>query len=362
MLSATVDIGAPLDSSMGAMFLGTLISGVLHGICLVQAFFYFTNYPNDPWIIRSMVLTTVSFDMIHLSFITHAMYHYLVTHFRREEMLQRIIWSVVMEALFTGVNAGIVQTFYTYRVWKLSKRNWFLSGFIVALILATTGCGIAWVVIAIQFNSYTELLTINPLTITINALSTAVDVIIAATLCYLLNQSRTGFKRSDTIINKLMLFVVNTGVLTTMCAVSSLICLVAAPRTLIYASFYFCIGRFYTNSFLATLNARRSMSGSSHNSDNTSHMVISAPTSASASHHFGSRNHVLSTSHSKGQDIAIRIETTREVSEMEMEDHKMSRTRCNRERERKVDPHADDNSTLHSDDKTESSTTKAGPL
>lgn len=285
---------------MGAMFIGVVVSGVLHGLCLMQAFIYFTSYQKDPWYIRWMVIVTCTFDAIHLSFITHSLYHYLVTGYHDELELQKIVWTIIMEALLTGVNGGLVQTFYTYRVWKLSKRNHFLSGFILFLIFATTGSGTAWVVLGMQAKTYRELLKINPLTITINALSTAVDILIAASLCFFLHTSRTGFKRSDSIITRLMVFVVNTGMLTTICAVSSLIALVVSPNTLIYATFYFCIGRFYTNSFLATLNARRSISGSTQHTENTSHMVMSIPTS------------VLNGRKTQ-QDIAIRIETTQEA-------------------------------------------------
>lgn len=299
-MSATLDTGVALDNTMGAMFIGVIVSGVLHGLCLMQAFIYFTSYKEDPWYIRWMVITTCTFDAIHLSFITHSLYHYLVSSYHDELELQKIVWTIIMEALLTGVNAGLVQTFYTYRVWKLSKCNYFLSGFILLLIVATTASGTAWVVLGMQARTYRELLKINPLTITINALSTAVDILIAVSLCYFLHSSRTGFKRSDTIITKLMVFVVNTGMLTTICAVSSLIALVVSPNTLIYATFYFCIGRFYTNSFLATLNARRSISGSTQATENTSHMVMSIPTS------------VLNGRKAQ-QDIAIRIETTQEA-------------------------------------------------
>ncbi|KAG2004207.1 hypothetical protein CC2G_002787 [Coprinopsis cinerea AmutBmut pab1-1] len=223
---------------------------------------------------------------------------------RDEEALQRLIWSVLMEALFTGLNAGMVHTFYCYRVWKLSKRNWILSGFLLILILATAASGTAWVIISMGLDTYRQLININPLTITINALSTACDVLIALSLCTLLHQSRTGFKKSDTIITRLMIFVVNTGVLTSMCAISSLVCLVVSPNTLIYAAFYFCIGRFYTNSFLATLNARKSLAGSVEPSErSTSHMAMSIPASVLHSNSTGRKN----------QDIAIRIETTKEA-------------------------------------------------
>ncbi|KAJ2933650.1 hypothetical protein H1R20_g3459, partial [Candolleomyces eurysporus] len=302
-MSATLDYGAALDNTMGAMFIGVIVSGVLHGICLVQAFFYFMSQPKDPLLIKAMVLTTCTFDFVHLSWITHSMYHYLVTNFGKEDALQQLVWSVLMEALLTGLNGAMVQTYdrryYTYRVWQLSKKNYFLAGLILLLILATA----VWVILSMRFETYRELLTINPLTITINALSCAVDVLIAASLCWMLHNSRTGFKRSDNIINKLMIFVVNTGMLTTSCAIASLVALVVSPNTLIYATFYFCIGRFYTNSFIATLNARKGLSGSNQNTQqDSSNMMMSAQRSALSSN--GKR---------ALHDIAIRIETTQEA-------------------------------------------------
>ncbi|KAF9563462.1 hypothetical protein CPC08DRAFT_323859 [Agrocybe pediades] len=275
MDSATLNPDYPLDNSMGAMMIGVIISAVLHGITLLQAFIYFNSYKKDAWYLKSLVATTVLFDAIHLAMITHGVYHYVVSSYHDPQALLRITWTVLMEALFTGVNAGIVQTFYAFRVFRLSKHNYVLSGGILFLIIATTGCGFAWVIITMQLETYKQLLQYSPLTITINALSTTSDVIIAASLCFLLHRARTGFKRTDTIINRLILFIINTGVLTTCCAVASLICLVASPHSLIYASFYFCIGRLYTNSFLATLNARKSFKS---NVDD-SHLMVSMPTS-----------------------------------------------------------------------------------
>lgn len=48
----------------------------------------------------------------------------------------------------------------------------------------------------------------------VNVLAAAGDVLIAATLCIILHRSKTGFRVSDTMINRLMAFCVNTGLLT----------------------------------------------------------------------------------------------------------------------------------------------------
>ncbi|KAK2464937.1 hypothetical protein APHAL10511_003013 [Amanita phalloides] len=257
MSAATLQLGVPLDNTMGAMLVGVLVSAVLHGITLVQTYYYFSLYSKDPWYLKALVVTLVVLDAAHLTFISHMIYHYLITHYYDHSALQRVVWSIVMEALCTGINGGLVQTFYAVRAWKLGNKNWVILAILMMLVIGQVGCGLAWVVIAINTETYEQLLLYNPLTISINAISTAADVLIAGTLTILLHRARTGFRRSDTMINRLILFVVNTGVLTSLCALASLISLIVSPKTLIYAAFYYCLGRLYTNSLIATLNARK---------------------------------------------------------------------------------------------------------
>ncbi|KAG6835281.1 hypothetical protein H0H93_003168 [Arthromyces matolae] len=83
------------------------------------------------------------------------------------------------------------------------------------------------------------------------------DVVIAGALCFFLHRSRTGFKKSNTMITKLILFAVSAGVLTSICCIACLIAILVWPSTLIYVGFYFLLGKLYTNSLLATLNARQ---------------------------------------------------------------------------------------------------------
>ncbi|KAK7046000.1 hypothetical protein VNI00_006995 [Paramarasmius palmivorus] len=125
-----------------------------------------------------------------------------------------MIWSVLAEAIPTGVSGTLVQCFYTIRVWRLSKKNYFLAGIILVIVFANTACGTAWVIISLQMKTYTDLLKINGLTISINALSAAADVLIAAALCIILYRAKTGFKRSDTMISRLISFSANTGLAT----------------------------------------------------------------------------------------------------------------------------------------------------
>jgi hypothetical protein len=57
----------------------------------------------------------------------------------------------------------------------------------------------------IHAKTYTvDVANLKPVSISVNVLGAATDVAIAAILCVLLDKSRTGFKQSDSMINKLV--------------------------------------------------------------------------------------------------------------------------------------------------------------
>ncbi|KAK7041649.1 hypothetical protein VNI00_009256 [Paramarasmius palmivorus] len=259
----------PLDSTMGAALVGCLLACVLYGVSLLQTYNYFIEPgANDKWPLKLVVGAVFLFDTIHSMLISHTIYTYLVTNYANPAILGKCVWSLLAEVLFNGLTGFLVQSFLTHRVWRyltLSRRNSSLSfttiivtGVAVILVLAEFGCITAFAIIAlVRVKSFDDLATMKWLSILVNALAAAADVYIAAVLCFLLQGSRTGFQRSDTIIRKLIMYAVNTGLLTSLCAVASLISITAAPNTFIYITFFFCIGRLYANSLLATLNARR---------------------------------------------------------------------------------------------------------
>ncbi|KAL0568032.1 hypothetical protein V5O48_013953, partial [Marasmius crinis-equi] len=108
----------------------------------------------------------------------------------------------------------------------------------------------------VSVKTFADLAQMKWLSVLVNALAAAGDIYITAVLSVLLYNSKTGFQRSDAMITRLIKFAVNTGLLTTCCAIGSLISICAAPTTFLYIGFFFTIGRLYANSLLCTLNAR----------------------------------------------------------------------------------------------------------
>ncbi|VDC03992.1 unnamed protein product [Peniophora sp. CBMAI 1063] len=308
--AATAAAAIPaLDETMGAFYIGVVFSASLYGVTCLQTYHYYHSYPGDALYMKALVGIVFLLDTLHQVLISHAVYIYLVTNYFNPAILTTVVWSVVAEVMVNGVMALLVQFFFVFRAWKLSNGNWFLSAPIAAMSLAEFGVITAYVIKAAPFTNYAQAASLKSISLTVNALTAITDVAIALVLCYLLQQSRTGFKRSDTLITKLIIFTVNTGLLTSLDAIASLVSYAASPNTFLYICFFFALGRLYSNSLLATLNVRRSLSGgSSAGVESTSISLQGVRPSATQTAN-------MMTSMSKPQHhVAIKVDTTQEFA------------------------------------------------
>ncbi|KAJ3754700.1 hypothetical protein EV360DRAFT_86590 [Lentinula raphanica] len=248
---------ATLDNTMGAMFIGVLCAAVLYGAACIQTWYYYVHQ-KDRWPLRALVAAVMITDTLHQALIAHTLYTYLITNFGNALELGNTVWSLLAEVLVNGFTAVLVQRQFSGSQGLAINGNIWISVPAVLLVAAEFVCVFVFAVIGLTrvqtFAELAELLT--GLSITVNVLAAVGDTYIAALLTLLLHTSRTGFRRSDSIINKLIIFSINTGALTSLCAIASMLSILLAPNTFIYISFFFCMGRLYANSLLATLNVR----------------------------------------------------------------------------------------------------------
>ncbi|KAF8913735.1 hypothetical protein CPB84DRAFT_1840537 [Gymnopilus junonius] len=296
-----------IDNTFGAAYIGVVVAGMLYGVSFVQTWYYFLKYRQDVWYIKTLVAAVWMFETVHQALISHTVYYYVITNYNSPDTLGKIVWSVLLEVLFNvrrqliarflpakidpqGLIGLLVQSFLTLRVWRLSGNNVPLTMVVGTLVLGCfgiaficmsfadnnfsklyyLGCSVAFTVQSLQLQTWVDLAQLKGLSMAVNLLGAATDVIIAAALFVFLHRSRTGFKKSDTMISKLIAFTVSTGLLTSICAVASLVSILASGNTLIYVAFYFTLGRLYSNSVLATLNARQIIRRLGENSDELS--------------------------------------------------------------------------------------------
>jgi len=117
---------------------------------------------------------------------------------------------------------------------------------------------------ALKYRTFDGLQDIFWLAKTMDALCAVPDTAITIALFYFLNRSRTGFARSEAVVNKILMFSCNTGLLTALTALASFITIEVWPQSRLYLLFYYLISRLYTNSLLVSLNMRNSLRGGFH--------------------------------------------------------------------------------------------------
>ncbi|THU96104.1 hypothetical protein K435DRAFT_665112 [Dendrothele bispora CBS 962.96] len=250
---------AEIYDTIGAMFIGMVVGLVLWGFSCLQVWFYFDNYKSDPVLLRTVVFLTWLSDTIHQTLVVHVVYTYVIAFFGDVGHLDKVIWSVYIEVLFCAFTGFLVQSFFAYRIWQCGYCKIPLIPTKILLVVAELFTSVAYVCqgLAQGLHTYEQLKQLKALSMTVNVLAASGDVVLSVSISYMLTASKTGFTRSNHLINRLVLFSINTGLLTSLCACCSLLFILVLPNTFWYFAFYFVISRFYSNSLLATLNARR---------------------------------------------------------------------------------------------------------
>ncbi|KDR71513.1 hypothetical protein GALMADRAFT_253823 [Galerina marginata CBS 339.88] len=271
-----------LDSTLGAAFLGSLAASILYGVTSVQTFLYFQNTSGDGGIFQSSIFSlwlsyaplvknvaeqTLLFrvlDTIHMAFTAHGIYFYLVTNFGRFQVLLRPTWSLLAGVYLTNISDIMVRCFFAKRVSSLCGHRRpilrvVIPVLIILLAIAVFATGCAFASEAFILETFERLNEVSYLLYISFAIGVVADLLVAITLCVLLFNNRTGIKRTDSILTILMAFSINTGLLTSFCAMACLITYAIWPQGFIFMALYFALSKLYVNSLLASLNARNSL-------------------------------------------------------------------------------------------------------
>ncbi|KAJ7096861.1 hypothetical protein C8R44DRAFT_812361 [Mycena epipterygia] len=244
-----------LDLVVGVYLLGILFNTFLYGFVLAQFLTYFNTKSNDPLWIQAVVWSLLFLDTLHSAVEVYAVWQIGVDNFGNFASFATVSWVIPFTAAATAVAAVITQLFLAYRVFFLTK-NKILVGIIgVSSILSLVlGC-IAGILSGI-IKEVAKFGTIVPFAVSWLSLQSATDFLITVSLITVLSRSRTGFRKTDAIITRLIRGAIETGTFASVFALGDLFFFTFFRTTNVYAMFAFPIGRIYTNTLLHTLNSR----------------------------------------------------------------------------------------------------------
>ncbi|KAH9902444.1 hypothetical protein C8Q73DRAFT_4440 [Cubamyces lactineus] len=248
-----------LNNQMGVVLICTCIGCMLFGLTTHQTYRYFRLYPTDGWRLKAFVLVLLLLDTFHSVLSIHICYYYLVNNYFFPLSLLNGVWSIRLIIVETGCVIVLAHCFYARRMFLLSGGR-VIPILLIGLLLVTEfALCIASTVEAFlqpafsQYEHFTWLIC--------SALGTAVfvDLFVTASLIVYLRRSRTGFKRTDSLVDILMVYAINTGLSTSVISLAAAITAITMPDNHIYSGIYIIASKMYANSLLAVLNSRRSI-------------------------------------------------------------------------------------------------------
>ncbi|KAH7907171.1 hypothetical protein BJ138DRAFT_1093049 [Hygrophoropsis aurantiaca] len=237
---------------------GTLTTMLLYGMICMQTFFYFQNYPDDRRGIKVLVGCIWILETAHTALSIHFIEFYLIMNFSDSTTLEYAVWSMPATYFIGFFIAYAVNLCFIWRIWLLSKKRW-IGICLVILATIRLGFGLGNCSLSFRYSAWKEFRAhVFPTMVTGWVISAVVDTLIASSLCYYLHKRRTGMKRTDSIINRLLLYSINTGAITSFFAILVIIMFLGLPTTLAFIGFVQVQSKFYAVSLFATLNTRKS--------------------------------------------------------------------------------------------------------
>ncbi|KAJ3717053.1 hypothetical protein EV361DRAFT_580370 [Lentinula raphanica] len=311
---ATVLPEITVDNTLGALFVGFTVACCIYGILLCQIYTYLTHYPMDRPVYKFIVILILTLETVDQALIAQIYYHYGITNFSNSLALIEgtQTWSFILQQTLGSIVGAMVKFAFALRVWRFSQRNFWITGLIMILVIGNLTLALIFTVKSFMLPDVFSVVRLRVLGTVSLGVGVLADITTALSLCYFLNKLRTGYRQSDSLVSTLIKYAINTGALTSVVSVTTVILYNIMPSNLIFIGVFFILSKLYAISFMATLNTRRVIRGRGTDKQNTT-------TNHTNMFHLGTRVPSLGPSDMAGWETAY---TTTSATKSEVDQHR----------------------------------------
>ncbi|KAJ7306814.1 hypothetical protein DFH08DRAFT_901815, partial [Mycena albidolilacea] len=252
-------------TTIGAFLIGVLVSYVLVGVATTQTYIYYGRFPDDSPRLKALVclvLRNKVCEIIHGLCLGHGLYVYTIIDYWHPD---RIFGgpsprSIDTAVFFCGLISACVQAFFGFRIYAFSRKLYIpiLIWTMASLrLLAGFGSFISGLLMASLADHNRHWLWLSEFAWSI---STATDLTIAGTLVFHLHQQRKKVNkssRSAALVDKVILWTMETGALTSLTSIVALTCFVTMRHNLIFLAFFALEAQ--TDGTICSLNSRETL-------------------------------------------------------------------------------------------------------
>ncbi|KAJ7047737.1 hypothetical protein C8F04DRAFT_19897 [Mycena alexandri] len=244
--------GFPLDLTLGPIIIGAFFSVFFFGLICMQTINYLQKFPNDIFLIKCTVISLWVLELAYTACICQGAYKMSVTDFGQVFTLLYTPWGLNLGVVIGSLIDHGVQSFFVARIYKVTGALY------ISIFL--------WLCVAF--------LQAVSLTLAAEAIHAILDIINACVLCFYLRvQSRSAFKSTTVLIDRLVVYTLQTGLTTSVVALGAAIAFRVAPEDYIWTAFFMSMPGSFMSALLANINNRKSLSqtGSAITSSANSH-------------------------------------------------------------------------------------------
>ncbi|KAJ6510673.1 hypothetical protein C8R45DRAFT_1088824 [Mycena sanguinolenta] len=254
----TVD-GLSIPLTLGALVGGCLAAIGLSAIVGFQTFLYFQIFPMDTLLYKCLVAWIWMTDTGHTFAVCTIVWEYAVTNFNNPKKLLEIVPAYPVHVILTVVATLNANAFYTWRIHKMSKSNWWITGSLSMLCLARTilGLFVATQILLAETKTWTNIHAHFKVTEVAGwSVSGITDVAIALARYYYLRDLKQGYITTQEMVDAVVVFTINDGLLTCATVITLIACFLGMRQNYVWIGIFFLLGKLFSHSVLATLNLR----------------------------------------------------------------------------------------------------------
>ncbi|KAF8908252.1 hypothetical protein CPB85DRAFT_794987 [Mucidula mucida] len=252
-----IPIPADIAELTGPLIIGHLFNWGLLGALCIQAYIYYLAFPHDPiWPTKVLSSCVFILEVAQTCLNTRDAFRNFGAFWGDMLNLDDIGTYWLGVPVMAGIVSGIVQFFYAWRIWVLTKRYWIPS---VIVVLSLTQSVSAFVAgnAARQINHFSELQAETYVVTSVWLAGTALcDTVIAMSMTWTLLRARTGVNTTDAVVFRIVRLSIETGTLCAIFAVLDLIFYVVFMHNNFHLVPSIALTKMYSNSFFAVLNSR----------------------------------------------------------------------------------------------------------
>ncbi|KAH9896103.1 hypothetical protein C8Q73DRAFT_789887 [Cubamyces lactineus] len=237
-------------NTFGSLLLGACFGLMMFGMAIHQTYRYFFLYKSDGRILKATVLTVFLSNLLHSALCIHTCYYYLVQGEAIPSYLNDGVWSLRLIGPMSLLIVLLVQGFYFRRIYTIGMPAYILVS-VACLMLGAAASALFMAVNSFIIPSFAEWAHYTWLSAVPFGFILATDAILTGSLIYWLHRSRTGFQDTDSLLNVLIVYTINTGLLTSTLGLLCLVFALARPMDFAYIALNMPTTNCYTNSMFA---------------------------------------------------------------------------------------------------------------